>query len=509
MYNYLLKMINFFLVRAGLALIMFALVFVATMTNCLASADLSELNCTTLAVAIKNNDRAAVLNIAESGFDINTECQIISNSLKTRHSVALTPLIVAIETGNLSIVNLLLGLGADINKAVKIEDVEGRIPVFFLPKDAPPDGGFGIEDVTLTPLLAAIIMQDVKMVENLLEKGSKPDESYVLLFDRFQNGKRVRGDKRSSSRLPYYPLKLAKIFKNNQMILSLLKYNVDLTRDADRTPPYILCFLIQNGADHQEIAEALKYTDANWKSGPNSPITKAVRSGDVELVKLLMNNGAHIIFKPNNVMEDQSLYSAAASSNNLDMVRFLRHLGLKPAKPDIFTKTWQTPISSAIYVNNLEIIDELINIGFDPNTKDSGWAPIHVLAKGKGNPAALKVLIKHGVDVNAAFTNTCGDYDPPCNKLEKTGNITPMMYAVYEHPDPYEIVKSLTENGARASTKTKTGLTAADIWNARSRMCRLRLDEWETTEKLIYSGSLSVGRCSFHEPEKISELVDD
>ncbi|MDR2725314.1 MAG: ankyrin repeat domain-containing protein, partial [Candidatus Adiutrix sp.] len=92
-------------------------VFVVASLDCLA--ENNETLCTKLTKAIQNSDQSIVREVIESGFAVDTECLMRSRSLETEHPVSLTPLIASVESGNTLMVELLLKLGADINKALK------------------------------------------------------------------------------------------------------------------------------------------------------------------------------------------------------------------------------------------------------------------------------------------------------------------------------------------------------------------------------------------------------
>lgn len=216
--------------------------------------------------------------------------------------------------------------------------------------------------------------------------------------------------------------------------------------------------------------------------------------------------------RPKNFQESQGLYSAAAT--NLEMIRHLKKIGLKPMKTWFFGSTISGPINGAIFGEDLEAINELIDIGFDPDQKgSSSWAPIHFLAKGRQgprlvNPKALEVLVKKGADVNITFDSPCSDYDPPCDDLEKEGNVTPLMYAAYEHEEPYETIKILVQNGAGKNMKTKkSGFTASDIWQARIQACNSSYHDRSEAGRKLYP-TIYKSICSFSRADEVSTLLN-
>ena len=491
------------------------------------SSDIAELkseNCLNLMQSVQNGDQQKILNLIQNGLNINIECKVAAKSIQTGFDVPLTPLIAAVESGNLSMAAFLLDQGADINQIVTIEDSKGLIHYLGSPRKvyiAEPlnksaeklSGASNLEShpspaivkISISPLMAAILMRNAEMVNLLLKRGAQPDNTYELTY--------LESTPNRSKFETCYPLRMAKNIRNNKIILSLLEYDVDLDRDAEIAPPYVLTFLIENEASITEIQKAVALgLDVNRRSAldelfryaTSSPLSMAVKMGDVDAADFLINNGARLSLNPEKLEDDQRLYTLAADKPA--MFRYLQKTGLKPIVPSFFSKNKSDPIMSAIYSDDAEIITELVKMGFNPNDKSFGQAPLHLAAAMKRgvNPAALKTLIKNGANVNVKFTRKCGEFEYPCSRLEELGDVTPLMYAVYHHPNPYETVDLLIKSGAKVKAKTKSGVTAGDIWRARTDYClRNRFDDG------IFSLSFFENHvnCSVNKGEEITRLL--
>lgn len=90
----------------------------------------------------------------------------------------------------------------------------------------------------------------------------------------------------------------------------------------------------------------------------------------------------------------------------------------------------ETALMWAVWIGNKEIAQALIDAGVDVNAKGGGGETALMWAAAKGNKEIAQVLIDAGVDVNA------GDYD----------RRTAMMLAIWNGSD--ETIKVLNDNGA-------------------------------------------------------------
>jgi ankyrin repeat protein len=145
---------------------------------------------------------------------------------------------------------------------------------------------------------------------------------------------------------------------------------------------------------------------------------------------------------------------AALAGKHFKTAELLHHNGADCADSrlhhDIFL--W-TPLHSAAYCGDLEVVQKLIEYDVNINAKDSDWyIPLH-LASGDSStkdlsvtrPSVIRLLLDHGADVNARAKNSS----------------TPLHWASkYGAP---EVVRVLLEHGADVKAKDNDGRTALQL----------------------------------------------
>ncbi|MBZ8180126.1 ankyrin repeat domain-containing protein [Oscillatoria salina] len=156
-----------------------------------------------------------------------------------------------------------------------------------------------------------------------------------------------------------------------------------------------------------------------------TPLHLAAMGGHGDVVELLLNNGADINFGAE--VSDAPLHQAVRYDCR-DIVELLIDRGAKTDCDGLVGN----PLNLAIFLNNLEMVELLINKGLDVNMQVSSRTslPLH-LAVRQGYTHIAELLIAHGANVNAreAF---CGE--------------TPLHKAAWEgHLD---IARLLLEHGA-------------------------------------------------------------
>jgi hypothetical protein len=151
--------------------------------------------------------------------------------------------------------------------------------------------------------------------------------------------------------------------------------------------------LLKIGANVNAITKKKGYP--GW-----TPLIFAVRDQKLELVQLLLENGANV--KANN---NSALSIAAANDKNGQLIQLLIEKGADVNAKD---ESGETPLVRAMYYNpNLEIIRLLIEKGADINAKgNNGETPLFN-AINWGTADIFRLLIEKGADVNAK--NNDGD----------------------------------------------------------------------------------------------------
>ena len=102
-----------------------------------------------------------------------------------------------------------------------------------------------------------------------------------------------------------------------------------------------------------------------------------------------------------------------------------------------------TSLHHAAFKGNAASVERLLNE--NPNEihkrDGNGWAPIHEAVRS-GSIETIKVLLKHGADINMA-TN---------------GNVmTPLYWAIEIHGEDHPVVSFLKQNGAKVSLSATAG----------------------------------------------------
>ncbi|PHZ12613.1 ankyrin, partial [Rhizopus microsporus ATCC 52813] len=92
------------------------------------------------------------------------------------------------------------------------------------------------------------------------------------------------------------------------------------------------------------------------------------------------------------------------------------------------------------------MVQTLLDLGADPNEKDyAGWTPLHEAAL-RGQIDVIKLLIKHGADVNARGGE---ELDTPLHDATENNHC--------------DVVELLLENGANPFAKNASNLEPLDI----------------------------------------------
>lgn len=210
------------------------------------------------------------------------------------------------------------------------------------------------------------------------------------------------------------------------------------------------------------------------------PISQAIRSGNLEMVKLLVDHGAEI----NAPTEDATPpFVWAVQSGNLDIVKYLvengaklsftvgKDLLLREAQNhlDVFKYLLTLDIGSGSmpptgdtalhYVDNSEAIDILLAAGYDPNKKNNaGFTPLDIAIQDL-NYGKIKQLIAKGTDRKGRhFLNLavfCGDLEmaqklldegEDINRIDPSRNCT-ILYDLFNQD--YNIPQETREKSAR------------------------------------------------------------
>jgi ankyrin repeat protein len=234
----------------------------------------------------------------------------------------------------------------------------------------------------------------------------------------------------------------------------------------------------------------------------DSPVTKAVKAGDLAAVRKLIAAGADV----NSASGDgSSPLLWAVHRSDLDMAQVLIKAG---ARPDIANRYGVTPLLEASRTGDVEMIELLLKAGADPkHAHPEGETPLMAAARS-GSVDAVRLLLEHGADVNATdkfqhetalmWATAEGHLDvvdallkagadpniqahvtsitERKNADHPTGGFTALMWAARNGYE--EIVRRLAEGGANLNLKNGDGASAAmvAIYNDRFDLARLLVD---------------------------------
>lgn len=311
---------------------------------------------------------------------------------KTYLSTLRTPLCLAASDGNEEMVRLLLEAGADIDGAWFREATVDESLDVFDPVD-PIDAWDGTE----TPLQESVRYGQLAMIELLLDAGANPNAISISGSTALQN---IYGWRVSESR--------------RHEIAHLL-----LRRGATANPP--------------------AGRNLFWMT----PVQKAARSGDIELVSLFVDNGADLNAAPYHRGERTAL-QAAARSGNVDLVTLLIEKG-GDINADAAAYDGFTCLQGAASSGNLALVNILLQLGADvnaPASPKSGRTALQAAVE-QDDLGMVKSLLDAGADVNQIINGQVAlcsaieycDYDDTYN----SGSIYNLLMENGANPDPINV----------------------------------------------------------------------
>ena len=251
------------------------------------------------------------------------------------------------------------------------------------------------------------------------------------------------------------------------------------------------------------LAAAVFWTGA--RASGDSPLTKAVKSRDVQAVRALLKSGADVNARGG---DGSTALVWAANVSNAGIARALISAG---ATVDVANDFGITPLLHASRIGDATMVDLLLQAGANPSkAHPEGETPLMAAARSGSVPAA-RLLLARGVDVNAAesFQKTTAlmwaaaeghldvvgllleaGADPNlqghvtslaerANADHPTGGFTALMYAARRGDEA--LVRRLVAGGANVNSKNGDGASAA--------MVAIYNDRFDVAARLLELGS--------------------
>jgi ankyrin repeat protein len=199
------------------------------------------------------------------------------------------------------------------------------------------------------------------------------------------------------------------------------------------------------------LVEAGADVNARSKQGMTPLLIAASNAGSIEIVRLLLAEGAD----PKATDESGTTLLAAATANDLDLVRLFIEKGVDGNAADI---RGNTALQFAASNGNLAMVKLLLSKGADVNAATTRATQVRkgpialshltalMYAAPYGTPELLRTLIDAGAKVNARDIR----------------DMTPLMLAVSSETQDPAVVRLLLEKGADVKAKSNLGETALD-----------------------------------------------
>ena len=378
-------------------------------------------------IAVFLNDTGTIQNFIQQGIEINN-----SINCKSPYWSGYTSLHIACKYSLNPVAHLLLQNGANLN----LKDAIGLTPLHYAIKK----GNEGLVLLLFSSLNKNYVNPFDCVGISLLHAFCKFDYSKHDLENFLSNNVDVNLSVMSSSPLwaGYTPLHVAVNEKRMRIVRILIKYGADVNiEDANKISPlqlaihknliddYLMDLIfeynkkvglsIDNVRFFQFFSIFLKeksviisrlsskelpvnYTvPLNYSLGLSgyTPLHFAVERGDVELIEILLENGANICIQDNNGLSP--LHLASERRNYIIVEKML--LFSNGALENLIDNNGVSHLHIACIVNNVDIVNRYLQSGVQVNlATKNGETPLHFAVKFNC-VATVKLLLKNNADI--------------------------------------------------------------------------------------------------------------
>jgi ankyrin repeat protein len=399
--------------------------------------------------------------------------------VNTRRKDDQTPLHRASYFGNVEIVHLLLDHGADLEAAT---GNMGEKPLHKVSYGKYRSQGDGVRVAQLlldhgadvstrrkddrTPLHTASYYGNVEILHLLLDHGADPEAAtdnmgekplHQVSYGEYrsqEDGVRVAqllldsgADVNTRRNDHQTPLHRASYFGNVEIVRLLLDHGADpeaiAEGDMGQKPLHLVSYgRCGSQEDVVRVAQLLLGRGANVntrRKDDQTPLHRASYLGNVEIVRLLLDHGADLEAATDN-MGEKPLHKVSYGKYRSpeDGVRVAQLLLDHGADVSTRRKDHWTPLHTASYYGNIEILHLLLDHGADPEAiaeGDMGEKPLHKVSYSKyrsqeDGVRVAQLLLDSGADVNTRRK----DDQTPLHRASYFGNV--------------EIVRLLLDHGA-------------------------------------------------------------